>query len=214
MIALSTAFKKALIGISIDDKRLCYEIDANCKHSENIMISIDNMLNKMNKSISQNEGYAVVIGPGSFTGLRIGLALIKGLLAGEKEQNVIPITSFELMAYTYIKNFSPKENFYCIIDALSDLAFVCHFDKNGDVLAEGKLLTKEEVSLLEGIKIGLKEENMEVADFLIEPSSEDLLEFALMLKQNKKEKNIKIIEPVYLRKSQAEVSLENNQKKD
>ena len=130
MIALSTAFKKALIGVSVNEKRDTFELDSTCKHSENLLLSLDALLDKMDISIDQNDCFGVVVGPGSFTGVRIAISLVKGLLAGGRNEKIVTLTTFELMAYTYINQYQPKENFVCIIDALSDLYFVCEFDSN------------------------------------------------------------------------------------
>ena len=48
-------------------------------HSEFILPSIQLLLDKTHTTLSSVSGIAVTIGPGSFTGLRIGLATVKGL---------------------------------------------------------------------------------------------------------------------------------------
>ena len=44
MIALSTAYKEALIGIDIKKQKAYKSLQANCKHSENLLLSLDEML--------------------------------------------------------------------------------------------------------------------------------------------------------------------------
>lgn len=212
MIALSTAFKKALIGISINEKHDTFELEANCKHSENILLSIDALLEKMGQTIKENDSYGVVIGPGSFTGVRIAISLVKGLLAGDRDKRIVTLTSMELMAYTYINQYRPTDKFVCVIDALSGLYFVCEFDSNGNKIGYERMITQEEYDAINLTTVGLDEENV-ACTVKIVLSAEDLLSLCeRKLKDGKFSKKEELL-PLYLRKSQAEVSLEERLKK-
>jgi len=48
-------------------------------HSERILVAVDRVLRDARWTVRDLEGLAVSIGPGSFTGLRVGLATVKGL---------------------------------------------------------------------------------------------------------------------------------------
>lgn len=211
MIAISTCFKRALIGVSIKDKCQTFELDANCKHSENILLNIDKLLDNMEVSFAENDSYGVVVGPGSFTGVRISASLVKGFLAGNKDKKVVTLTSFDLMAYTYINQYKPQNDFVCVIDALSGYYFVCEYDKNGNKISEEKMIDKEQYLQLKQT-VGLEEESVE-CEYKITPSAKDLLELSLNKYNANKFSKPEEILPLYLRKSQAEVSLEETTKK-
>ena len=69
-------------GIAImDDLTLIAETRLNVKstHSERLMTEIEHCLKQSSLKISDIDVFAVAIGPGSFTGLRIGLSAVKGL---------------------------------------------------------------------------------------------------------------------------------------
>ena len=51
-------------------------------HSERLLPAVDQLLRVADLSLDEIETFAVSIGPGSFTGLRIGLATVKGLALG------------------------------------------------------------------------------------------------------------------------------------
>ena len=204
MIAICTATKKALVGVSISGKEKYDELDANCKHSENVMLTIDRLLDEIGEEIGLNDAYSVVYGPGSFTGLRISVALVKGLLAGGGNKKIIGITTSQLMAYCYIKNKRPTQSFVTVINALSGKYYICEFDKDGKVLETDKLILEEELKSIGIKKIGLSEEELDLVDEFIEPSARELLQLSkekealgdFILPQN--------LTPLYLRKSQAE----------
>jgi tRNA threonylcarbamoyladenosine biosynthesis protein TsaB len=56
-----------------------YTLDVRATHSERLMGAIDRLLTDAGWTVGHVEGLAVSVGPGSFTGLRIGLSTVKGL---------------------------------------------------------------------------------------------------------------------------------------
>ena len=56
-----------------------YSLNIEVTHSERLMATVDRVLQDTGFTMADMDGYAVAIGPGSFTGLRIGLSTVKGL---------------------------------------------------------------------------------------------------------------------------------------
>jgi tRNA threonylcarbamoyladenosine biosynthesis protein TsaB len=56
-----------------------YVLDVRATHSERLMPAIDRLLRDAGWAPADLEGIAVAVGPGSFTGLRIGLSAVKGM---------------------------------------------------------------------------------------------------------------------------------------
>jgi len=119
----------------IDSKGFCLasETSNNEKtHSERAMPAIDSVLKKANLSINDIDIFAACIGPGSYTGVRIGVSIAKGLaLATNKEYKTI--SSFDLMVH-------PKNPLAIpIIDARRGAVFTNLMGKNTRIdLAELK----------------------------------------------------------------------------
>ena len=77
----------------LDDERVVGEslLDVRTTHSERLMVAIDRVLADAGWTAASLDGLAVAIGPGSFTGLRIGLAAVKGLaLALDRPVAAVP----------------------------------------------------------------------------------------------------------------------------
>ena len=80
ILAIDTATD--ILGIALtEDTELINESRLNLKraHSEKLLFTVDKILNESQVTINELDAIAVSIGPGSFTGLRIGLAAVKGL---------------------------------------------------------------------------------------------------------------------------------------
>jgi len=205
MLAISTATKKAYIAIEYNGKNYYSDIDANCKQSENILKEIDKLLEKVGISFSEVGNIGVVIGPGSFTGVRIGTALVKGLCAGDSNHKVIPISTFDFMAEKYLEN-QPEKDFACGINALSGRIFVAEYNKNGKKVSEDSMISQEEFSNKTCDKVVLGEEFSNFNQ--IELDSISLLRIAKKLENDEFSTSADQLSPVYIRKSQAEENIE------
>lgn len=80
IIAIETATMVGSIAI-VDEEKVISEITLNIKatHSKKLMTAMSHILEDAALSLDDMDGIAVTIGPGSFTGLRIGLSAAKGL---------------------------------------------------------------------------------------------------------------------------------------
>lgn len=83
----------------IDEGKVLGEITTNTKitHSQKLMVVIDQLLNDLDIKIGQMDAIAVSVGPGSFTGVRIGMATAMGL-ARSKGIGLIGVSSLEGLA--------------------------------------------------------------------------------------------------------------------
>jgi tRNA threonylcarbamoyladenosine biosynthesis protein TsaB len=65
----------------LDGERMIgeYRLDVGVTHSERVMAAVDRVLGDAGWTLRDVRGLAVAVGPGSFTGLRIGLGTVKGL---------------------------------------------------------------------------------------------------------------------------------------
>ncbi len=205
ILVISSATKKAYIGLKTPMVEDYCEIDANCKQSENILYQIDNILNCHNVDINDIDAIGVVIGPGSFTGIRIGVALVKGLCANNKNIKIYPISTLDFMA----EHITINEKFVCVINALSNLVFVKRFNDGND---SAKLITLNELNEQNIKKYGLDEENVCEAKITLE--TKKLIKLVMKKIEQNEMVSINELNPIYLRNSQAEENLKKNQKID
>jgi len=120
ILAVDSSSKVATVAL-MKDSKLLGEITLNDKkeHSVILMTIIQNLLTDNNLSIDDIDGYVVSKGPGSFTGLRIGMATIKGLSFGSSRPYV-SISSLDALALS-VANF---DGIICpIMDALRNSVY-------------------------------------------------------------------------------------------
>ena len=86
-----------------EDGRIIGESFVNVKltHSQTILPMMQNLLSACGKDISQVDEFAVSTGPGSFTGLRIGISAIKGMAFGTNKR-CVSVSTLEALAYLLI----------------------------------------------------------------------------------------------------------------
>jgi len=99
ILALDTATQSCSVAI-VDDRSLLAELTrANSKtHSRHLLNLINTICRIANLKAEDLDGFAVTIGPGSFTGLRIGISTIKGL-AFSLGKPVVGVSSLEALAW-------------------------------------------------------------------------------------------------------------------
>ena len=73
-------------------------------HSEHLPIYYEQIINKSKNLIEKIDAISVSIGPGSFTGLRIGLGFAKGL-AFAKNLPIIPVPTLEIISNSCKNNY-------------------------------------------------------------------------------------------------------------
>ena len=83
ILAFDSTAKAASVAVCENERLLAlYNIDNGMTHSELLLPMAENILSSLKLDISDIDLFATAVGPGSFTGVRIGTSLIKGLAFG------------------------------------------------------------------------------------------------------------------------------------
>lgn len=110
LLAIDASAKTASAAV-VEDGRLIGEcfINAGLAHSRTLMFMIDNVLKSAELKIDDADAFCVSAGPGSFTGLRIAVSVIKGL-AAKDDRPCAGVSSLEAVAY----NFTDESGVVCV----------------------------------------------------------------------------------------------------
>ena len=103
-------------------------------HGKNLPLMVQRVLELANVEIKQLNAIAVSSGPGSYTGLRIGVSMAKGLCFGARLP-LISIESMENLLYSRINYPQQKGGWYGLLDAGNGRAYGRLVNDTGDLLA-------------------------------------------------------------------------------
>ena len=103
-------------------------VNVGLTHSQILMPMAEKVVKEANLSFSDIEGFAVSAGPGSFTGIRIGISAAKGLAAARKLP-CVPVSTLGAMA----ELFRGQAAYICaVMDARSNQFYNALFEVDGD----------------------------------------------------------------------------------
>jgi len=225
ILALDTTSSWGSVALSKNEKivYLSY-LDIRVTHSERLMEQIDYGLKQSGMSLDDIELIAISNGPGSFTGVRIGLATAKGICMA-REIPLYPVNTLKLLAYNV---YGSQLNILPFIDARMDEVYAALYDSNFNEIISPR--SSDPAEFLEAVtsKTIIIGDAVEKYDDAIKKCGKDLLtglphqNYPLAttlisiigaegVKPQYRFDEIAVLEPYYLRRSQAELKYKETQ---
>ncbi len=133
LLHIETSTKVCSVALSKDGELCAVEEleEQGYSHGENLTIFIERVLKSANISANELHGISVASGPGSYTGLRIGVATAKGLCYSLK----IPLLAIDSL--TALAALAETTSNKCaVLDARRMEVYNCIFDAEGNKLKE------------------------------------------------------------------------------
>ena len=126
ILAIETSTKRLCVGaMNHKGKIVEYNLDSKIRHTELLLPTITRALKRLKLSLAQVDYFAVGLGPGSFTGLRIGLATIKGF-AKALGVPIIGLATLDILANNALPSHS--KIITPLIDAKRNLLFTALYE--------------------------------------------------------------------------------------
>lgn len=118
ILQLETSTTSCSVALSLDGKTLAIkEKEERNIHASYLTLFIQEVLQTCGKQVHELDAVAVSMGPGSYTGLRIGVSTAKGLCYA-LDIPLIAINTLEAMAHGFKSTFEDQSCLYCpMIDA-------------------------------------------------------------------------------------------------
>ena len=218
ILAVDTSTEACSVALQIGNEIIAKFADEPRSHSRLLMPMVQQVLAEAQIKVNQLDAIGVSIGPGSFTGLRIGFAAVQGMAYGA-DIPVVPIPTLKLMVATYSRQ---QNTVVGEITALLD-ARMSEFnlgryklEDNHQIVAleDDRLVSAEQVialieannpSAIIGDSGNLFETAPQLADQItqIYPNAIDILPMALQQFNQGLAVNIESIDLVYLRGTEA-----------
>ena len=136
ILALETATARGSVALCVNDRCVGREGDETRTHGERLPGDLLDWLAAHGRRLDEVDALAVVSGPGSFTGLRVGVAAIQGLaLAGKRRVVAVPTLDAMAEAWLAAEGATPPIVVPCLDGQRGDV-FVAAFDARGAATIE------------------------------------------------------------------------------
>ena len=132
ILAIDTSSAWCSVALSLDNQAPLFKHEAVSTGASQLLLPwINDLLSKAEILLSQLDAIAIGVGPGAFTGVRLGLAVVQGLAIGA-ELPVIPVASLDALALQLIQTprfkASQARNFVIAIDARMDEIYWARYE--------------------------------------------------------------------------------------
>ena len=145
ILAVDASGQVASVAVATENGILAeYSVDYLKTHSQTLLPMIDEVLKMTDTDKHSLDAIAVSAGPGSFTGLRIGVATVKGL-ATALDKPVIAVPTLEMLAENF---FGSGERICPMMDARRNQVYTAVYQSEGEHLVscvEQKACALEEI---------------------------------------------------------------------
>lgn len=130
ILAVDTSAKPVSCALAEDGRVLAsFYANTGLTHSQTLMPMIENLLRISGRSVADLDVLAVNAGPGSFTGVRIGVSAVKGL-AFTENLPCVPVSTLLSMAENVATN--PSEIVCSLMDARCQQVYGALFERDSD----------------------------------------------------------------------------------
>ena len=137
ILQIDTALETAAISIAEDGELLGKRFNQEQKdHASFLQPAIQSLFADLKIDLKEIDAIAVAAGPGSYTGLRVGMASAKGFCFALSKP-FITVGSLEILTYAAVREYSEDDILYCpMIDARRMEVYTALYDKDQNTLAE------------------------------------------------------------------------------
>ena len=186
IICVETSGKSLSIALSENGKSILeYRLNKFNSHDKFAAEFIRRILNDLSLSISDIDAIAISSGPGSFTGLRIGSSLVKGLTFDNKPKLIaVPTLSYLADSLVDINRLLNKDSIITSVASHQNVLYYQEFDKNGNPISEIIMDSSENFEALDltnKLVCGISNELSNVPDEFKSLSADKMIRLAVKM---------------------------------
>ncbi|MEA2030748.1 MAG: tRNA (adenosine(37)-N6)-threonylcarbamoyltransferase complex dimerization subunit type 1 TsaB [candidate division Zixibacteria bacterium] len=219
LLGIDTSTRYLRLGLKFAGDRLVQSNEESKRLQGQLIIKkIDELFQSALMKPQALEGIVVCVGPGSFTGLRIGLAAAKGM-AIALNIPIVPVSAFEIAAYRLrslkeiVQVVVPLNRDECIVGLVE---YGIHNPEQVKIVQYAQLFEIIGNDAVAALGFSLHERFPETTarDYTekLDYQASDLIHLGEEKLFQGKAADVAVLEPMYLQKSQAEIRFEQRQK--
>ncbi len=173
-------------------------------HSEKLIQIVEKLFDVNDLQLEDISAIAISSGPGSFTGLRIGMSVAKGIAFGSGKP-LVPVPTFSALALQISSFIQKNKKFYIVMNANIDEVYLASFEKTGDFY---KTIDEPELLLKSELEQKIEKNSSVYGNFslperhcvrLVAPRAEFISKWAFFFGKDLLTSNYDYLEPTYLK---------------
>jgi len=179
LLALDTSAERCSVALTHPDGYHLRQSESARKHADEILTMIAGLLKDHSLSLQGLDALAMVMGPGSFTGLRIGAAVVQGLAFGA-DLPVIGVSSLAMLARAAVETDGNPRYAVCCMHAREDEYYLgIYYDTGAGVpvtIVADRLASSEDIRRLvaNDLPTAAQQQWWAVGDGWLQPSLQEL----------------------------------------
>jgi tRNA threonylcarbamoyladenosine biosynthesis protein TsaB len=154
ILNIDTCSDEAFVSLALDSKVIATETNPEQKnHAAFLQPAVERLMDSAKRSLADVDAIGVVSGPGSYTGLRVGLASAKGLCYALNKP-LLFVNTLYIMAYAarvhIAPTIQPSPKLFCpMVDARRMEVFTCLYNDRLELKEPPQAMILDELSFIE-----------------------------------------------------------------
>lgn len=149
LLAIDTSTENCSVALVHDGKLTTRDIESPREHSQKLLPFVEEVLDSADVSLAELDGLVVGAGPGSFTGVRIGVSMAQGL-AFSADLPVYPVCSLQALAQQAIRKNDVAGVVACIDARMGEVYYALYTNENGVAVAQSEpAVAKPDTNLID-----------------------------------------------------------------
>lgn len=137
LLAIDTSTENCSVALTHQGKLITREVESPREHSQKLLPFVEEVLQEGHVQLTDLDGLVVGAGPGSFTGIRIGVSMAQGL-AFSGDLPVFPVCSLQALAQQAIRKNSVAGVVACIDARMGEVYYGLYANEGGLAVAQSE----------------------------------------------------------------------------
>ena len=200
-LAIDTSGNGLTVAVGGEKKAVSRLENCTLTHSVELMGEIEKTLEKAGLDKENIEVFACSVGPGSFTGIRIGVSTVKAF-GYALNKKVLAVTSFESLAY----NVGKERKKLTVIDARHGNYYACGYDENGEEILPPCFIGRAKLEEYSKEYLVISDTEIDGVQSIVADVESGFVK-AVEANLDRASTDVETVVPLYVKKSQAEEGL-------
>jgi len=145
LLAFETSIGNCSVALLFNNKQHFVMSENKLMQSEELIVMVNAVLKENGVTYQDLDGIACTLGPGSFTGIRVGIAAARGMKKVLQTVKLIGVSTLEVMVHETPNKLTQGKKILSALKAYGDEFYTQEFSSDKNSLSEIQLISKEDL---------------------------------------------------------------------